>query len=92
MYFEAAGALAMKMKEVSDVPGEQITAGFEMALFKKPDERTMGHLMELYKALEGEVFKPVSLPRENPEKEPPVTDALTLVANAIMNLDEFLNK
>ncbi|MDH5604611.1 MAG: PSD1 and planctomycete cytochrome C domain-containing protein [Cyclobacteriaceae bacterium] len=92
VYFEAAGALAVKMKEASNVPGEQIAAGFEMALFKKPDERTMGHLMELYKALEGEVFKPVSLPRENPEKELPVTDALTLVANAIMNLDEFLNK
>lgn len=91
VYFEAAVALAEKMKEAGKDPSGQIIKGYEMAFFEKPGEQTLAHLLELYHSVPKSVAKKVAFD-ENEETGPPEVDGAVVVANAIMNLDVFLNK
>lgn len=99
VYVETALALADKMlisgKDIKD----QIRTGYKRALFHEPDENTLNVLEGLYENAWNHFSK-------NPESAKLMVQAksqfkadktkkiasLTLVANAIMNLDEFLTK
>ena len=86
VFVEAAQALAQRMvHEGGPLPKDQIAYGLELALMKKADASRIEKLTELYqKAL---IEYDTNLPIQQPKQK-----AMELVANAILNLSEFLTK
>ncbi|TMM52210.1 DUF1553 domain-containing protein [Maribacter algarum] len=94
VYLEASHELAKAM-QVSVNPEENITLGFEKATYSKITPAKLEALKELYEnsLLEFENDKAAAEPFFHLQKKPSAElAALTIVANAIMNLDEFLTK
>ncbi|NAS14387.1 PSD1 and planctomycete cytochrome C domain-containing protein [Poritiphilus flavus] len=94
VYLEAAHQMAVA-NAIPDDPDGTISRLYQKATFKKIDDQKLGVLKELYtvslkefRADETSVQGFLSL--EAPTE--PEIAALTIVANAIMNLDEFLTK
>ncbi len=80
-YLEAAEALARYMHNqdmTSDM--DKIRAGYQKVMLRSPDQQKVASLEKLYRD---------ALERFGTDKE---LDAYTLVANALLNLDEFVNK
>jgi hypothetical protein len=77
------------IKSNHDNPEQAIQEGYRIALCNEPDRETIGILSDLYHnantELSGEL---VSTGKYQEDK----LDAMTVVANAIMNLDEFVTK
>ena len=96
VFLEAATALAGRMKQAGGGdPGKAISAGYRMALARKPDDKTLAVLMELYQnALKAEQQKgPMVIPTGlNDAKPARLEGPMAVVANAILNLDGFLTK
>ncbi len=92
VYMEAARALANKMIEKGEDAQSMIQEGYQRALLKEADEETLATLEELYQ----ESVRYYELfPEEISEMagtEDATLAAMTVVANAIMNLDEFVTK
>lgn len=94
VYFEAALHMAKQMAQYP-AEGEAIEYAYKKALFKAPDEETLELLTDEYK-------KNYSFYRENKDlameiagnevADPARIASLTLSANVVMNLDEFLNR
>ena len=94
VYLEASYHLAKNTQVVDDIE-MSITQSYENATFKKITPATLMALKELYTTS----FKEFSGNKKASElflsfetQPTPELSALTLVANAIMNLDEFLTK
>lgn len=99
VYMLAAQGLAKKMQLVAGAPEKQIAAGYHSALFRQPNTPKLELLTTLYQRAD-------TYYRQNPEQltlllgketcaknpAPRELAALTLVANAILNLDEFVMK
>nr|WKN34158.1 DUF1553 domain-containing protein [Tunicatimonas sp. TK19036] len=92
VYVEAAQALARQMKQAGEASEEQLRFGYERALVHSIEPEKLEKLAALYE--EAEQYY-----RENPDEvvkmageEDAELAALTVVANAIMNLDEFVTK
>ena len=94
VYLEASYELAQAM-QVSENPEENIALGYEKATYTKITPTKLEALKELYEISLSE-FKKDKVAEESffhLQKKPSVElAALTIVANAIMNLDEFLTK
>ena len=104
-FLEAAQALAVKMYQFSDEPGEQLEQGFRLALFRSCNNQQKKSLSELYQ-------NTLKKYRESPKEAKSMIDAvsdfgvdeqtiashsaelatLTVVANVILNLDSFLTR
>ena len=83
VYVEAAGHLAQRMIDSAGEPKKQIENGFVFAMGHEPTEAELNVLVKLYEQVG--VMKKVSaggIPNEG----------MTLVASAILNLDEFITK
>ncbi|MGK7397862.1 MAG: DUF1553 domain-containing protein [Candidatus Cyclobacteriaceae bacterium M3_2C_046] len=95
VYFEAALALAEKMMQKGDSPEQMISAGYFQALLKEISPAKLESLLELYhgslntKQEQAPLVKPTSIKNEAEQEQ---FRALTMVANVILNLDEFLTK
>jgi hypothetical protein len=93
VYVEAAYRLAMTMQQKGTEVKQQIAMGYEQAIGQKITSEKLAVLERLYqKALseyQGATQKLVSY-NNQPDQQLPQTKALSLVANAIMNLDEFV--
>jgi hypothetical protein len=80
------------MKTAKGSISEAIAHGYYLALMREPTPQTMEVLESLYhdavKTQSMLKMRPVSI--EEDEREP--VDPMTVVANAIMNLDGFLMK
>ncbi|UCS95681.1 PSD1 and planctomycete cytochrome C domain-containing protein [Echinicola marina] len=93
VYVEAAQALAKRMKSEGDAIEEQLSKGYEMALFHQPDQKVLASLEDLYQTAyqhfeeSGEGLENLGATEMDPE-----LNALTMVANAILNLDGFITK
>ncbi|YCM42322.1 DUF1553 domain-containing protein [Verrucomicrobiaceae bacterium 227] len=88
-FLEAAVALAKKMSESGNDLPAQISHGFQRVLIRKPNERELKRLEQLYHEVapaltEGGFPKSASLPDGDP--------GLIAVAHIILNLDEALTK
>ncbi|WP_236252680.1 PSD1 and planctomycete cytochrome C domain-containing protein [Echinicola sp. 20G] len=93
VYVEAAQALALKMKAAGSTLDEQLKEGYELALFKQPKPQVLSSLEELYQTAylhfeaNGE-----GLENLGKQETDPSINALTMVANSILNLDGFITK
>lgn len=95
VYFEAARALAKRMLKENDEQVEnQIKRGYKIALAKGPDHTTYNYLLDLYNDTRRHFEQNPQALKDFSGKggEPMGLGCLTIVANSIMNLDEFLNK
>ena len=92
VFIETSRALSKLMKTAEGSVSDAITHGYYLALMRKPTPQTMEVLENLYHdAVETQStlkMRPVAI--EKDEREP--VDPMTVVANAIMNLDGFLMK
>ena len=93
VYIEAAMGLAQRMLRAGNDPDDQISAGYRIAMAKPGiDQMRLNELEALYNSTE-QYF--TSRPEEAEalvcEKNIPLA-TLTVVANVIMNLDEFITK
>ena len=94
VYLEASYQLAKNTRISNDVD-KSIANSYEKATFKKITPSTLNALKELYQVSLNEFTEngEASELFLHFEKQPtPELGALTIVANAIMNLDEFLTK
>ena len=94
VYLEASYKLAKTM-QVSDSIEEQISSGYTKAIFSSISKEKLLALKELYQiSLNEFVADNVATEQFLHFDERPTAElaALTVVANAIMNLDEFLTK
>ncbi|GAB3645971.1 hypothetical protein GCM10028791_05090 [Echinicola sediminis] len=93
VYVEAAQALAKKMYQSDKNPGEQLKNGYAMAMYKTPSQKTLQSLLNLYDTAKAH-FEQSGEGIENlgkTEKDVQL-NALTMTANAILNLDGFITK
>ena len=95
VYTEISFALASRMSAFSQTDiKEAIGYGCELALCREPDNHTLQLLFDLYRSAEEEIYKDtgdihtVSIDKTDQVKITP----MTIVANALINLDEFLTK
>lgn len=89
-YFEAAGALAVRMEASAETSREQIANGFRMVLIRHAEPLELDRLEALYESLKdelgdgSELLKSAGLTSGDPR--------LVAVANVLLNLDETLMK
>jgi len=94
VYLEASYQLA-KSTQIADQIDQSITNSYERATFKKITPSRLNALKELYEVSLSEFTENDKAPKlflHFEEKPTPELGALTIVANAILNLDEFLTK
>ena len=96
VYLEAAAALAKLMKAAGHGDLEKaISAGYQRALVSEPDEDIVSVLKQLYHESEDEIqlnTATASTSTDLYDTEFILNDPMTVVANAILNLDGFLMK
>jgi hypothetical protein len=92
VYIEAARALAAKMKTFDIDIREAIAHGYQLALVRKPSDRTLEALEALYQEAESSQSAMKLQPVVQRGEDYQLMDPMTVVANAIMNLDGFLMK
>ncbi|MDQ3289979.1 MAG: DUF1553 domain-containing protein, partial [Bacteroidota bacterium] len=99
VYLTAARGLARRMQLAGTTPFYQIKAGYYQALFKYPNDRTLQVLMNLYQQTEQHYAqRPKELAKFLGQQDlaslPKAQKlaALTVVSNAILNLDEYITK
>ena len=87
VYVDAARHLALRMKKSASVIPDQISNGYSLAIGRSITTEKLNVLLRLYEKT-ATPFRKTSNSGEKPE-----TDiAMELVANAILNLDEFITK
>lgn len=90
VYLENSRAFANRMVAEAPQSAEAaIKAGYKMALCRQPDAEIVEILMGLYQNADTEFKGELMSSSEYQDIE---MDAMTIVANAIMNLDEFVTK
>jgi hypothetical protein len=90
-YVEAAEHLALKMKKTEGDLSQQIRNGYQLAIGSVPSQAKLDVLLRLYQSTSAKPeVKAVSQQQEG--NLPPRDKAMVLVANTILNLDEFITK
>ena len=96
VYVDAARALGQRMMKNHSNPQDQIRAGYEMALLHPITDRKLDALLGLYQEALAEYQQKnkvkVSLNKMESMKQTPQAAAMSVVASAILNLDEFITK
>jgi hypothetical protein len=89
VYVDAARHLSLKMKSSAPDLSKQIENGYEMALGIKPSPAKLEVLLKLYESTSEK--QRVKAVKNNPQEQDE-DQSMVLVANAILNLDEFVMK
>lgn len=96
VYYKAARALALRMSTESTLEA-QLSKGYQLILFEKPSSQKLALLKNLYMEAKDYLAQPKpTLTNMSNSQSAKVNnhemEALTLVANALLNLDEFIVK
>jgi hypothetical protein len=95
VYVEASRQMAISMMKQNNTVADQISAGYELAIGQKISKEKLVVMQRLYATAlnkyQAKKNTMVSNRKQAPEDVPPVK-ALSLVANAILNLDEFVTR
>ncbi len=93
VYVEAADRFAMRMlEEGGNTPEEQISHGYQLMMCMPITEEKLNILINLYKSVMNDsIMKTVAL-SETDKNETAHLAAMKIVANAMLNLDEFIMK
>ena len=95
-YIEMARYFAYRMQGASRNVKQQISRGYELALYKPIAAEKLSVLEKLYNAslekFKNDKNQTCEMIGENNEHNNPETAALVVVANAILNLDELITK
>jgi hypothetical protein len=91
VYVDAAEHLALKMKKVSGGLSQQIKLGYQLAIGSPPSEAKVDVLLKLYRST-ADKAEVKSVNQHEQESAQPRDKAMVLVANTILNLDEFITK
>ena len=86
VYVEAAASLAKRMIGSAPDINEQVKNGFTFAMGHSPSDAELNVLVKLYEKVSGGVIRKVN---QVPTTE---NESMTIVASAILNLDEFITK
>ncbi len=90
-FVEAARALAIRMRSSGTTPSEWLSAGYRMAMAESPSGQTLRSLASLYEdAMAHYLSNPIEAARLGGDDAE--LAGLTLAANAILNLDQFVTK
>lgn len=95
VYVDAATALARKMMKASTAPDVQIKSGYQSAVLHPISEKKLQILLSLYQNSMKEYrtnFIKTKTNGKQKVKVLPQLQAMTIVASAILNLDEFITK
>lgn len=99
VYLLAARGLAQKMQLAAELTEKQIAAGYQSALFRQASAPKLKLLTKFYQQADTyyqqnphQVSSFLGKATYTANKNPRQLAALTLVANAILNLDEFVMK
>ena len=99
VYLLAAKGLAQKMQLAAGLPEKQIAAGYQSALFRQVPASKLKLLTSFYQQADTyyrqnshQIVSFLGKETCKTNKNPRQLAALTLVANAILNLDEFVMK
>lgn len=99
VYIEAAQCLAAYMDQNGKQLDDKIAAGYQKIMFKKPSVAKVALLQQLYAEVASRTDELPNKPTAQKQPVQPVADSqknrlagLTLVANALLNLDETLTK
>ena len=87
VYVDAARHLALRMKKSANTTSDQISSGYSLAIGRSITPEKLTVLLSLYEKT-ATPFRKTSNPGEKPEGDV----AMELVANVILNLDEFITK
>lgn len=89
-FIELAQGFAERMAAIADDPSQQIAAGYRLATGRVIQSQKLGRLRELYdEAVTAYQSDP---PAAQPLAATPEAYGLTVVANALLNLDDLLTK
>jgi hypothetical protein len=90
----AAKHFALRMHQASHDPRQQIREGYKMLLVRDITPQKLDILIRLYDRAFSAYSNNVKATGHSPTAEParPAIAALTVVANAMLNLDEVLTK
>ena len=95
-YVDIARHFAYRMKEKTNDPKAQISKGFKLATYKEIDDKSLEALMKLYDTaysqFKADISKATQLLADKNDNVNAETAALTIVANAMLNLDEVVTK
>lgn len=91
VYMETAQALAARMMEKDSIDA-QLRTGYELALVRKIDEQELHELQLFYQETLAHYTKHPEAAKKLTGKKDIQLATLTMVANVIMNLDEFITK
>ena len=95
-YIEMARYFAFRMQKASTDPKEQISKGYEIALYKPISDSKLSVLVNLYneslQKFKRDKDKTCEMVGQNDQHNNPETAAMVVVANAILNLDEVITK
>jgi hypothetical protein len=96
VFVAAAQNLALKMLKNGNLPKQQIAYGYQKILFKQPNPQKLDLLLKLYQTSLADFRKRKDKAKaafgNKINEKPEESAALMLVANAMMNLDEFLTR
>lgn len=90
-FVEAAQALARRMQQAGTVP-EQIRKGYKLAMLRDIGADKLRDLQKLHQQAQQHFIKDPKAAEALTGEQDSSLAALTVVSNAIMNLDEFLTK
>ena len=95
-YLEMARHFAYRMEKAGKDLKQQISAGYELALYKPIPVSTLSVLLKLHdqslQKFKKDKDKTCEMIGENDQHNNPETAALVVVANALLNLDEVITK
>jgi len=95
-YLEMARHFAYRMEKAGKDLKQQISAGYELALYKPIPVSTLSVLLKLYdqslQKFKKDKDKTCEMIGENDQHNNPETAALVVMANALLNLDEVITK